>query len=192
MLEPGFQLCEALTLGIWLPDIASLLGAAYVLQGRAAEALPLLERAVALTSSRGDMRDHALHVTHLSEGYLLAGRIREASQLAERALQIARATRERGNEACALRLLAAIEAHHASPADPETGERHYRGALALAEDLGMRPLAAHCHLGLGKLYRLTDERRQALEHLATATTMYRELEMTHWLEKAGVEMAGLA
>jgi uncharacterized protein HemY len=54
----------------------------------------------------------------------------------------------------------------------------------------MRPLVAHCHLGLGKLYRRTGQREQAQEHLATATTMYREMEMTYWLEKAEAEMNG--
>jgi hypothetical protein len=56
--------------------------------------------------------------------------------------------------------------------------------MTLANDLGMRPLAAHCHLGLGKLYHGTDKREQAREHLATATTMYREMGMTFWREKA--------
>ena len=42
----------------------------------------------------------------------------------------------------------------------------------------MRPLVAHCHLGLGKLYRRTGKREQAQEHLTTATTMYREMDMT--------------
>jgi hypothetical protein len=56
----------------------------------------------------------------------------------------------------------------------------------------MRPLVAHCNLGLGKLYRRTDKREQAQEHLATATTMYREMDMRFWLEKAEVEVRGLA
>ena len=55
----------------------------------------------------------------------------------------------------------------------------------------MRPLVAHCHLGLGKLYRRTDKREQAQEYLATATTMYREMGMTYWLEKAEAEIAEL-
>jgi hypothetical protein len=50
------------------------------------------------------------------------------------------------------------------------------------------PLLAHCHLGLGKLYHRTDKREQAQEHLATATTMYREMRMTYWLEKAEAEL----
>jgi hypothetical protein len=52
----------------------------------------------------------------------------------------------------------------------------------------MRPLVAHCHLGLGKLYRRTGKRAQAQEHLATATTMYREMGMTYRLATAEAEL----
>jgi hypothetical protein len=62
----------------------------------------------------------------------------------------------------------------------------------LAEDLGMRPLVAHCHLGLGKLYWRTGKREAAQRHLATATTMYREMDMGFWLEKAAQETKELA
>jgi hypothetical protein len=65
---------------------------------------------------------------------------------------------------------------------------YYRKAMALAEPRGMRPLVAHCHLGLGKLYRRTGQREQAQEHLTTATTMYREMGMTYWLRQAETEM----
>jgi tetratricopeptide (TPR) repeat protein len=64
----------------------------------------------------------------------------------------------------------------------------YDEAALLAEMLGMRPIVAHCHLGLGKLYDRTDKREQAREHLATATTMYRQMGMTYWLQKAEAEM----
>jgi tetratricopeptide (TPR) repeat protein len=128
-------------------------------------------------------RSHSLRVANLSEGYLLAGRIDEAIHLAERALQLSRDTRERGNEAWILRLLGAICAHDASPSDAETAELHYRGALALAEDLGMRPLVAHCHLGLRRLYRRTGRHGEASEYLTTAATMYRDMGMTYWLER---------
>jgi hypothetical protein len=57
----------------------------------------------------------------------------------------------------------------------------------------MRPLVAHCHLGLGKLYRRTGNRQEVLEHLATAMTMYREMDMRRfWLEKAEAEARSLA
>jgi DNA-binding SARP family transcriptional activator/tetratricopeptide (TPR) repeat protein len=81
-------------------------------------------------------------------------------------------------------------ATHPDRFDAERGAAHYRAALALAESRGMRPLVAHCHLGLGKLCRRTDKREQAQEHLTTATTMYREMGMTYWLEKAEAEELG--
>jgi uncharacterized protein HemY len=55
----------------------------------------------------------------------------------------------------------------------------------------MRPLVAHCHLGLGKLYRRTHKREQAQEHLATAMTMYRDMGMSYWLAKAEAERGEL-
>ena len=79
----------------------------------------------------------------------------------------------------------------ASTGGAEDAEGYYREALALADELGMRPLVAHCHLGLGKLYRRTDKREQAREYLTTATTMYRDMGMTYWLEQAEVEMRSL-
>ncbi len=74
---------------------------------------------------------------------------------------------------------------------PKKGEAHYRKALSLAEPRRMRPLVAHCHLGLGKLNRRTGKREQAQEHLATAAAMYRDMAMPHWLEQAEVEMRQL-
>jgi tetratricopeptide (TPR) repeat protein len=74
----------------------------------------------------------------------------------------------------------------------ERAEADYQHAVALASDIGMRPLVAHCHLGLGKLYRRTGKHEQAHEHLTTALTMYREMDMRFWLETAEAEMGGLA
>jgi hypothetical protein len=76
----------------------------------------------------------------------------------------------------------------AEPPDVTQAEQAYGRAIALAGELGMRPLVAHCHLGLGKLSGRTGKREQAQEHLNTATTMYREMGMTYWLEKAEAEM----
>ena len=102
-----------------------------------------------------------------------------------RAVSLTRERGERGSEAYALHLMADI-ALGPDPPDVEMVESHYRQAIGLAEQLGMRPLIAHCHLGLGKLYRRTGKRQEA-EHLATATTMYREMDMAYWLERAEAE-----
>ena len=96
---------------------------------------------------------------------------------------------ERGYEAWALRLLGEISS--ARMILPKVGEGRktiIAKLLTLAEELGMRPLMAHCHVGLGKLYRRIGSRQQAEEHLTTATTMMREMEMGLWLEKAEAEL----
>jgi hypothetical protein len=61
--------------------------------------------------------------------------------------------------------------------------------MGLAHQLGIRPLVAHGHLGLGKLHRRTGKREQAQEHLTAATTMYREMDMRFWLQQAEKEGA---
>jgi tetratricopeptide (TPR) repeat protein len=122
----------------------------------------------------------------LGRAALLLNRLDEAQSLGDRAVK--HAPSRHGVLADALHLLGDI-ATHPDRFDAESGEAHYRKALALAEPRGMRPLVAHCHLGLGKLYRRTGQRKQATEDLTTATTMYREMGMTYWLEQAASEIA---
>jgi tetratricopeptide (TPR) repeat protein len=124
----------------------------------------------------------------LARGYLLLGRLDEAQRLGDRAIESS--PRHPGFAAWALHLFGDI-ATHPDRFDAERGETHYRQALALAEPRGMRPLVAHCHLGLGKLYRRTGKREQAQEHLRTATTMYREMGMTYWREQAEAGLQAL-
>jgi tetratricopeptide (TPR) repeat protein len=190
VLERGLYLCQSAPLPLFFPRLASALGLAYAQSGRLAEGLPLLEQAVERSAAMQIVLQHTLWLIHLSEGHLLAGRLDEAAHGAIRALELARRYQERGHQAYALRLLGEVAAHR-EPPEVEPAETHYRQAMALAEEVGMRPLVAHCHLGLGKLYRRTDKREPAQEHLTTATTMYREMGMTYWLEKAEAEMAEL-
>ena len=74
------------------------------------------------------------------------------------------------------------------PPHAEEAEAHYREALALAEELGMRPLQAHCHLGLGSLYAKIGQQEQARTELSAAIDLYRAMDMTFWLPQA--ETAG--
>jgi tetratricopeptide (TPR) repeat protein len=120
----------------------------------------------------------------LGEGYLALGRLAEAQRCAEGLLE---ATHIGYARPLGLYLLAQLEAHP-DRSDAEKSEDYYRQALLLFAHLGMRPLLAHCHLGLGKLYRRTDKREQAQEHLTTATTMYRDMGLTYWLEQAETNM----
>jgi tetratricopeptide (TPR) repeat protein len=135
-------------------------------------------------------------VSHLPWAYgslgracLLLGRLDEAQRLGDRALEFS--PRLPGFAAHVLHLLGDI-ATHPDRFDAEMGETHYRKALALAEPRRMQPLVAHCHLGLGMLYRRNGKRQQTREHLATATMMYRDMDMRFWLEQAESEMNRLA
>jgi hypothetical protein len=108
---------------------------------------------------------------------------------AERALTLARNASQRGAKAWGLRLLGEVDSQSAG--DLKRAAAYCRQALALAEPRGMRPLVAHCHFGLGKLYWRTGKRGQAHERLTTARALYREMDMRHCLEQAEAEMAPL-
>src|SRR5207244_12962243 len=112
----------------------------------------------------------------------------EASQHACQALDRARQLKARGDEALALHQLGAVHAH-ADPPDVAQAEAYYQQALALAEDLGMRPLMAHCHHGLGRLYHQTGRAEQARVALAAAIDLYRAMDMTFWLPQAEAALA---
>jgi tetratricopeptide (TPR) repeat protein len=124
----------------------------------------------------------------LGEAQMLAGHLEEAHALAEQALALTRAHQERGHEAYALRLLGEIAARHEPPI-VEQAETYYSQALALAEELGMRPLQAHCHRGLGLLYARTDQVEQARAALMTAIELYRAMDMTFWLPQTEAALA---
>src|SRR5262245_57598695 len=106
--------------------------------------------------------------------------LEEAYPLVERVLEFTRAHQERGHQAYALRLLGEIAARR-EPPECAQAEAHYQQALTLAEELGMRPLQAHCHRGLGTLYATAGQREQARAELSTAIEMYRAMDMTFWL-----------
>ena len=163
--------------------VPAAVGATYALAGRADDALPLAARATQEFHSRPIHANTGFILMSAGMTYLAAGRLDEAASHAREALALTRRLGARANEAHALCLLGDIE----SIAGADDAESSYRAALTLAQDLGMRPVIAHSHLGLGKLYRRIGQREQAQEHLATATTMYREMGMTYWLEKAQAE-----
>ena len=154
VLEQGLALCRASGNRTLLRPIVAGLGYAYALQGRLAEGRALLEEAISESIRTGGLQGHASRVAWLSEVCRLAGRGEEAWQHARQALDLARQHKERGDEALALHQLGVVQAH-ADPPDAAQAEAHYQQALALAEELGMRPLVAHCHLGLGRLYGQT-------------------------------------
>ncbi len=192
MLEPGLALCRGMEFRVALPFFAAFLGSAYLWSGRATEAVPLLEEAIEAITAMRILGLRSWVIPFLAEAYLVLGRVAEAREHAEKAVALARAHRERGWEAWGLKLLGDVHAHEPAEVDQggieqsgaEQAGDAYRQALALATELGMRPLVAHCHFGLGKLYRQTNMQDQAREHFTNATAMYREMDMRFWLEQA--------
>jgi tetratricopeptide (TPR) repeat protein len=124
----------------------------------------------------------------LGDVYRRVGRLADAMDLAGRALELSRAHQARGYQAYTLRLLGDI-AMHRDPPDVEFAEDHYRQALSLATELGMRPLQAHCYRALGTLYHQAGQSEQACTALSTAIDMYRDMEMTFWLPETEVALA---
>jgi tetratricopeptide (TPR) repeat protein len=166
-----------------VPTAAAFLSAAYALAGRTAAALPLLDQTLQRVAAGRRVVFHALVLTELGEALRLVGRVDEACALAGRLLELYSTPTGRGYQAHALRLLGETTAH-GEPPDTEKAEIYYGQALTLAEELGMRPLQAHCHLGLGTLYARVGQREPARAELSTALALYRSMDMTFWLPQA--------
>ena len=157
---------------------------------RVDEGLRLLDDGVSLTEDLGVRAYLALWTAHLGEGLAAAGQIDRARTVAERALDLALRHKERGHQAWALRLLGEIAAL-SEPAAVGEAEGYFGRALALAEELSMRPLQARTHLGLGRLLRLAGDRDRAEDHLAIALGLLREMDMRFWLSRAAEELLHL-
>jgi class 3 adenylate cyclase/tetratricopeptide (TPR) repeat protein len=175
LLEPAVELVRSLELSLIRSGTIANLGLTYVYRGAVEPGLALLEEA------------RERRPVLLAEGYLVAHRFDEAKATARRALEDARPAGELAIVARASWLVGAAATALDPPAATEAIEA-YRDAAAMAEQIGMRPLVAHCHLGLGTLYRRTDKRDDARGHLTTATTMYRAMDMPFWLEQAEAEV----
>jgi class 3 adenylate cyclase/tetratricopeptide (TPR) repeat protein len=183
LLERAVAQCRDWDITLYTPVATASLGHVYAWSGRVGEGVAWLQQALTAYEFAGNGWFHSISVVQLGEAYLLADQGEDARACADRALRLARERGERGHEAWALRLLGEIASYHHSP-DVAAAEAHYGAAMVLASELEMRPLLAHCHLGLGKLYRRTGNDGKAQEHLTTAATMYREMGMGFWLEKA--------
>jgi tetratricopeptide (TPR) repeat protein len=188
MLERALGLCQDWHIPLLLPLQAGALGVAYALEGRVAAGLALVEHGLEQQAASSRPSRLAPLVACLSEAYLLADRWEDAHTRAEQAVDLARQYQQRGNQAWALWLLGESAARQAPPAvEPAIG--HYHQALTLAKELGMRPLQAHCHRGLGTLYARQGQPEQARTALSTAIELYRTMDMTFWLPQAEAALA---
>jgi tetratricopeptide (TPR) repeat protein len=187
-LEHTLRRCQDEDMPLNTRLLTATLGYAYTLVRQTAAAVALLERGVQQTEALKIFFRYALWLSWLAETYLLAGRMEQAFTLAQRAADHARAHQEPGHQAYASRLLGMLHADGASP-DVDQAETFYRQALALASELGMRPLQAHCHLGLGKLYGKIGRPEPAHVELSAAIELYRTMDMTFWLPQAEATLA---
>jgi tetratricopeptide (TPR) repeat protein len=180
-LERGMS-CDSseLTTRAW-PFVASALGATYAHAGRVGDGLPLLEQAVERAEAMKLRANQSLRLARLAEAHLRAGRGETAFTVAAQALDLAQEHRERGHEAHVHRLLASIEVEREAPA-LDRAESAYRTALALAEQLAMRPLQAHCRLGLGRVCRRKGDGETAAAEVAAARSLFSAMDMTFWLQ----------
>jgi tetratricopeptide (TPR) repeat protein len=189
VLERCLDLCRTSEFHALMPATASSLAFALARDGRAAEALALAEELAGMRASR---RLHAEEtLVSLGAAYLLADRADAARAWAHEALEESRRRGARACEARAVHLIGEI-ASLGDQAGAGEAEGRYREALALASELGMRPLVAHCHLGLGKLSRQAGHPEQAKADVTAAATMYREMDMRFWLEKAEAVLGSLS
>jgi len=188
LLERAVGLCQEADLPSSFPLIAPALGVAHALSGRVADAVSLLTQAMEQAIAMARVDYQAFCRLSVGEAQVLAGRLEEAHALAEGALTLTRRHQERGNQAYALCLLGDIGARR-KPPDSEQADAHYQQALALAVELGMRPLQAHCHRGLGTLYATIGQQEQARAELSAAMALYRSMDMTVWLAQTEAALA---
>src|SRR5262249_30541993 len=190
LLERGLALCQAATLPALLPIFVAALSYAYALAGRSRKAREVLDQARATLASVQESvaAFEALVSVWMGHASLLTGRLEDAYALATQAHALSQAHRGRGHEAWALHLLGDVAMHH-QPPESEPAAVHYRQAQALADELGMRPLQAHCHRSLGMLYSTTGQHEQARTALSMAVDLYRAMEMTFWLPETEAALA---
>jgi class 3 adenylate cyclase/tetratricopeptide (TPR) repeat protein len=190
LCEGAVALCEQKELLGWLPLAYSVRGWILCWAGRPAEGLPLIERAIAMFEMVGFKAFLSLRYVEWAEGLLLAGRVDEARTAAQRGLELATTHGERGSAVWARCALGDIELT-AGAAGAEVARAHYEGAREEAERMELCGFLGRCHLGLGRVEALGDDRARAREHLATAARLYRQAGSRSWLARVEAASARL-
>ncbi len=185
-LSRAFRLCQEADVPLLFATVAIPLTSAYVLAGRGAEALRVIDEAGARAASINDPVGRRASGA-VAEAYLATGRAADALPLARRYLEQRRELKARGFEAWALRLLGDV-VRHQSPPQPDEAAKCYEAAQAIADNLGMKPLSALCNLRLGSLYRELGRGDASRTSLAAAEELIVSLDMTFWLRELEEEI----
>jgi class 3 adenylate cyclase/tetratricopeptide (TPR) repeat protein len=179
-LEQAFELARVYEYPVWFPGTGSALGYAYFLVGRRAEGQALMEQAVERAGVLAQTFAHALRLVFLADALRELGRRDAARERAVEALEVARTHQEAGSVAYALHTLGNVYAED----DGERARSCFDEAAEMAARLGMRPLVAHCHVGLGELFRRRGDVSAAGERFRSAVALYRDLDMASWCRRA--------
>jgi DNA-binding SARP family transcriptional activator len=184
LLEQAVPLCAEGRFPIYAPRVLASLGAARTMSGRPDAALPLLAQATAEEESTNLVYGRSATLIHTGEAHLSAGRLDEAHGYAQQALELTVRVGARADESRARHLLGEI-ACQGKPSEDDQALAHFTAALALATELGMAPLQARCHLGLGEVHQRLRRADEARRELAHAAAMLRAMQMSYWLVRSG-------
>jgi class 3 adenylate cyclase/tetratricopeptide (TPR) repeat protein len=193
-LERALSVCEAAEIPVLRPLVVSCLRAAYASVGSFEDALRLLESTkdrdewITGAGSQQLPFGKAMRMVWEVEAYKLAGQYSEAEALALRILEVSRDSKDKGSEAWLLRQLGDLLAR-IHPAHSMQAAASYTEGLMLAQDLGMRPLQAHCHLGLGQIHAQAENGSVARSELHAASELYRAMSMSFWVAKADLALS---
>jgi class 3 adenylate cyclase/tetratricopeptide (TPR) repeat protein len=190
MLEKAFALCREANVLSAFSFTAGSFGHAQSLLGHPDHALPMLWEAVMPQKVSFSVTPSAYPLTALAEAYRVKGDTKKAIQNAEEALSISRQNGERGFGAWALYYMAKIQSD-GGPEQIDQALQSYRQAKEEAIELRMRPLLAHCHMGLGEAYIKTGFNEEARSELLAAIELYRCMDMNFWLPKAESALASI-
>ena len=190
VLERGLEVGRRWNVSLYVSTLLAAIGCAYVFTGRIQEGLALLKTGVEESAAKNAILGHAVRLTWLAEAQLIAGEIKPAWEIAEKAFELSRRHGEKGQMVWTLHLLGEI-ATKIDPPDIRGAEGRYLEAMAMAEELGMLPAVAQCHLGLGELGQRTGQRDAGVEHLSRAIMLFQQMNMSEFVGRAERGRRGL-
>jgi predicted ATPase/class 3 adenylate cyclase len=184
LCQTGLTLASETDIRFFLPFCHAGLGRAAMLAGRVADAVSLIREGKTEQLSMGFRYNLPLIAVWLAEALALNGQNSEAMAELRDALKLAIEAGERLNESRIYRILGLTSADH------QDAENWYKRGITLADAIGAKPELAHGHADLARRYRQSGKTEQAAKHFATAATMYRDMRLTYWLERANAELQG--
>jgi len=187
-LERALALCDRGEFPVYRPRVLGALGQARGLMGKVDAGLALLDEALEEASATKVVYGYTSLLIAQVETHLEAGRLDDAARVAADALPQARERGERGDEGWLSAALGAIALRRGRPAVGEA-IASLEEAIAVARQLGMRPLEARGLVTLGQAHLLLGRPKEAQPHLSEAVDLFRSTAMQRWLGPAEALLA---